>query len=319
MKLLVSQKDHGLRLDKFLVNKFPEFSRIWLQKLIKEGEIKVNNKKVKPSYILKIKDEIIINFKKPPEISLEPDSKIKIDIIYEDKDILVANKPAGLVVHPSPTIKFGTFVNGLLAIRPEIRNVGDFSAGSGQANLRPGILHRLDKETSGLLIVAKNNTAFLFFKNQFKKRKIIKKYYALVAGEIEKNEFSINLPIIRSKSDPTKQKVIISKKDPLFLKARPAQTKIKVLKRFSNYTLIEAQPITGRMHQIRVHLSAIGYPVVGDEKYGRKYKKQFLGLKRNFLHAYYLKFKLLSGKFIELKLDLPEELKNILKLLESKF
>lgn len=317
MKIEIDENNSRGRLDKFLAKKFGQFSRRWLQKLIKEGEVLVNNQKVKPNYILKINDEVVINLKKPPKISLKPDPNIKINIVYEDSDLLIINKSAGVVVHPSQSVKSGTLINGLLAIRPEIKDVGDTLASLGQGNFRPGILHRLDKETSGLLIVAKNNKTFRFLKKQFKDRKIVKKYLALVVGRISKNRFLIDLPIVRSKFNPTKQRVVKSLKDPLISKAKCAKTKIKVLEKFDNYTLIEAQPITGRMHQIRVHLAAIGYPIVGDEKYGKGFKNKFLGLKRNFLHAYYLKFKKSNKQIFELKIDLPDELKKILKFLKS--
>lgn len=313
MEIKIKEKQKNLRLDKFLAQNFPQFSRKWLQKLIKEGNILINNKKVRPRYLLKKDDKIKINLKKPPKISLKPDPNIKINIVYENNDLLVINKPAGIVVHPSQTTKSKTLINGLLAIRPEIKNVGD----KENLNFRPGILHRLDKQTSGLLIIAKNNKTFSFLKNQFKNREIVKKYYALVVNGIKKDKFLIDFPITRSKKIPSEQKAILSKNNPLFPKAKKAQTKIKVLEKIGNYNLVEAQPITGRMHQIRIHLSSIGHPIVGDDKYGKKYKEKFLGLKRNFLHAYYLKFKSPKNNILELKLELPKELKGFLRKLKT--
>lgn len=296
---IISKNLSNSRLDKFLAIKFPQFSRAYIQKLITEGKIKVNNKIVKSHYQLKEKDSVKVNIVPPAKISLEPDSSIKLDVIYEDDDIIIINKPAGLVVHPSATHKLKTLVNVLLAYFPEIKNVGE-------DKLRPGIVHRLDKDTSGLIVVAKNNESFQYLKNLFKNRGVEKKYLALIKGNLSDISGQINLKISRSKSSPTKQTARKSK-------GRGALTCYKVIKRFRGYDLVEVLPKTGRMHQIRVHFSAIGHPVAGDKKYGRK--NQLEGLYRHFLHSHYLKFQLPTGQTNEFQVALPKELKKVLKTL----
>lgn len=287
------------RLDKFLAIKFPQFSRAYIQKLITKGKIRVNNKVIKPNYQLKEKDSVKVNIAPPSKISLSPDSSIKLDIVYEDNDIMIINKQAGLVVHPSATHKSKTLVNALLAYFPEIKNVGE-------DKLRPGIAHRLDKDTSGLIVVAKNNESFQYLKNIFKNREVEKKYLALIKGNLSDISGQINLKISRSKSSPTKQTAGKSK-------GREALTCYKVIKRFRGYDLVEALPKTGRMHQIRVHFNAIGHPVAGDKKYGRE--NQLEGLYRHFLHSHYLKFQLPNGQTNKFQVALPKELKKILKTL----
>lgn len=299
----------NIRLDTFIFQQLRgEFSRAYLQKLIKLGKILVNGKAVKPSYKLKIDDKIQAEITPPEKISLEPDASIKLDIIYEDENVIVINKPAGLVVHPSQTTKNKTLANALLAYYPLIKDVGENP-------LRPGIVHRLDKETSGLIIVAKNNETFQFLKNQFKEREVIKKYLALVDGCPEKEKGIIEASIERSKSIPTKQKISKS------MTAKKAITEYQIIKRInSRHCLVEAAPKTGRMHQIRVHFAHIGHPIVGDTKYGGPSIKE---LTRHFLHATYLKIKIPSPinsrQYIEkeFKIELPQELQEIISELTS--
>lgn len=234
-----------------------------------------------------------------------------IKIIYEDNDILAVNKPAGLLVHGPDSL-----VDWLVKKYPEIKNVGD------EPELRPGIVHRLDKDTSGILLVAKNQRSFEFLKNQFQERKIKKKYIALIEGNINPlvggNNGIINLPIGKSKTD-FRKKVAGRKTDN---KAREAITEYKTLKNIKNqtsgkgYTLIEAYPKTGRTHQIRVHFKALGHPVVCDRLYGKKETECPFGLKRHFLHARSLEFDLPSGGIIKLESDLPEDLQNTLNMLD---
>ena len=229
---------------------------------------------------------------------------IKLKIIYEDKDIIVINKPAGLVVHPLKPEQDDTLVNELLAYCPEIKNVGDDP-------LRPGIVHRLDKDTSGLMLIAKNNQAFEYFKKQFQERKIEKKYIALVHGKVKDKKGIITKAISLSRKDHKKRSALFDEK------AKKARTEYKVLKYYKNYTLLEVFPKTGRTHQIRIHLASIGHPIVGDKQY--KFKRQVCpkGLYRQFLHAHYLKFRMLNGKIAKFKSKLPEDLENILKSSES--
>lgn len=294
---VITKKEQGKRLDKFLTEKFPKFSRSWLQKLVRDGKILVNNKPAKPKYLLKEHDKIKAQVSAPAKIELEPEPSIKFKVIYEDKDVIVIDKPAGLVVHPSRTSKRGTLVNGLLSRYPKIKNIGEDP-------LRPGIVHRLDKDTSGLMVVAKNNKAFQYLKKQFKTRKVEKRYIALVVGQLKAANGVIDKPVARSKRDPEKMTVTIT--------GRKAETFYKVIKRFKNYTLVEAAPKTGRTHQIRVHFGSIRYPLTGDKVYGFKRQPCPKGLSRHFLHANYLKFKLPSGKVGEFRLPLPKELKKVL-------
>lgn len=290
------------RLDKFLSEKLPNLTRTYIQKLIKNGDILVNNKKVNAHYKTKIDDKVQINIPKPKKTQAKPE-KIPLDIIHEDKNILVINKPAGLVVHPAPSgHKTGTLVNAIL------HHCKDLSGISGE--LRPGIVHRLDKNTSGLLIIAKNDKAHQDLSNQIKNRKVKKIYWALIKGKISPKEGSIEAPIGRSAKNRKKMDIKWSKK------GKYALTHYKVLKEFADCSLLEIQIITGRTHQIRVHLSAINHPIIGDTEYGNpKINKIFAekGLKRQFLHAKELSFKKPgTGKKVTFSSELPKELKNLL-------
>lgn len=310
-KFEITKENQGSRLDKFLAGKMPDYSRAWLQKLIKEKDILVNGKKSKPSLKLKAGDLVAGEIAPPPEISLAPDPEIKFRVVYEDKDFAVIEKPAGLVVHPGASHKGKTLVNGLLARWPEIKNVGD----PEYSGLRPGIAHRLDKDTSGLMIIVKNNEAFFYFKNLFKNRQIKKKYLTLVFGKIKPPEGLIDIAISRSKTIPTKQTAAKGGE-----KSRKAVTYYKTLKYFvddegNSYALIEAAPKTGRMHQIRVHFFTLGHGIVGDKVY-KKRRMKFCGLSRHFLHANFLGFVSPSGKNLEFISSLPEELKNFLEKLK---
>ena len=308
--LKIKKIQAGVRLDKFLAGKFLQYSRQVIKKNILEGNISVNEKKVKPKYILKENDKISIKISLPEKNILKSDSSIKLNIIYEDEDVIVIDKPAGMVVHSTENSKtnYKTLVNALLNYFPKIKNVGE-------DEFRPGIVHRLDKETSGLLIIAKNNQAFDYLKEQFQKRKIEKHYLALVAGKLKKEKGVIEKPISRSKKTPTKQMVI----EKIFTakKIKEAKTEYSVIKKYNGYTLVKAIPKTGRMHQIRIHFASIGHPIVGDKKYSFKRQKNLLKLNRHFLHAAYLKFILPCGRMIELESKLPKELEKALKTLEN--
>ncbi len=234
---------------------------------------------------------------------------MKIPIIYEDENILVISKPAGILVHPTSKNEKNTLIDWLISKHPEIKNIGDPSTSSRQE--RPGIVHRLDKDTSGLMIIAKNNKTFFYLKKQFQDRKIEKKYLALVTGKLKDGQGIITKTISRSK-----RKGRIQTTAPIG-KRREAITRYKVLKEFEDYSLLEVMPETGRTHQIRVHLASIGHPIASDEKY--KFKRQPCpkNLKRQFLHASYLKFKLLNGKIKEFKSRLPKELEDILRIIPN--
>ena len=292
----------GSRLDKFLRENFPQFSRHWLQKLIKEGLVLLNAQQTEPSAILKNQDIVNIVLKAPAEASLEPDSKVRFEVIYENDDVAIISKPAGLVVHPSETVKNKTLVNGLLARWPEIEGVGEDS-------LRPGLVHRLDKETSGLLIIAKNSRSYAWLKNQFQKRLVIKRYLALVHGVVKKDNGIIEAPIMRSPSQAVKQTIGGEK---------GAITFYVVKKRYKGFTLVEVQPKTGRRHQIRVHFAYIGHSVVGDEKYTPRSLKNRLQTRviRHFLHAYYLELDLPNGEHKIFEIPLPKSMDDVLKSLK---
>ena len=247
-KLIVEENSQNKRIDSYLVEKKVNLSRTLIQKMLEDEKILVNGKKQKPSYKPEEGDVITIEIPKPEETNLKPQN-IPIDIIYEDNDIIVVNKPKGMVVHPANGNPDGTLVNAILAI------CKDSLSGIG-GEIRPGIVHRLDKDTSGLLIVAKNDQAHINMSKQIQDRKVIKKYIALVKGVIAEDSATIDMPIARSTKDRKKMAV-----DP---KGKEAITHFKVLKRYDKYTLLEIKIDTGRTHQIRVHMAYIGHPVVGD-------------------------------------------------------
>ncbi len=244
-----------------------------------------------------------------------------MNIIYKNKDVLVINKPAGVNVHPDEKHKTGTLIQEILKIYPEIKNVGDPSTGSGQENLRPGIVHRLDKDTSGVLIIAKNQPSFEYLKKQFAERKVKKTYICLLVGNLKQQKGIINLPIGRSKSSPVKRLASSKARG----KLREALTEYKVLENFGDYTLIEAYPKTGRTHQIRVHFKAIGHPIVCDKLYAKKLVCPF-GLNRHFLHAYSLeltladgspRFGVEAGSRSRFEADLADDLEKVLRELRK--
>lgn len=226
-----------------------------------------------------------------------------LDIVYEDKNIIVIDKPPGLLAHPTDKKEKDTLISRLVEYRPEIKNVGSNP-------LRPGLVHRLDKDTSGLIIAAKNNQTYDYLKEQFKKRLIQKEYLALVIGKPKEKTGIITKSITRSKRNSSKRTV------GLWGKWRKAETHYEILKEFKNYTLLRVSPKTGRMHQIRVHLASIGYPIAGDKIYKFKRQPTPKGLKRQFLHANHLKFRLSNGKILEFQSKLSTDLQETLKALE---
>ena len=299
MKKIISD-NKGKRIDAYISEK-EEITRTAVQRLIEEGNILVNGKKQKSSYKVSIGDIITIEEVEAKPIELKAQD-IPIEIIYEDNDIIVVNKPKGMVVHPGNGNPEGTLVNAIMAI------CKDSLSGIG-GEIRPGIVHRLDKDTSGLLIVAKNDKAHVNISEQIKNHEVKKTYIALVRGIIKENEATIDMPIGRSNSDRKKMAVTKNGKN--------AITHIKVLKRYDNkYTLLEINIETGRTHQIRVHLSHIGYPIIGDYIYSNG-KNEF-GVVGQCLHAKRLEFKHpTSGKKIILEAPLPEYFENILHELEQ--
>ena len=292
--------ESGKRLDAYISSQDEEITRTSAQRLIEQGNILVNGKKQKVSYKVSDGDIITIEEVKPQEIELKA-QEIPIEIIYEDTDIIVVNKPKGMVVHPANGNPDGTLVNAIMAI------CKDSLSGIG-GEIRPGIVHRLDKDTSGLLIVAKNDKAHVNMSEQIKNHEVKKTYIALVRGCIKENEATIDMPIGRSNSD--RKKMAVNKN------GKNAVTHIKVLKRYDKYTLLEINIETGRTHQIRVHLSHIGFPVIGDYIYSNG-KNEF-GVMGQCLHAKELEFKHpISGNDMKLQAPLPEYFEDILKKLDK--
>ena len=300
-KVVVEENTQKKRIDSYIVDKNINLSRTAIKRLLDEGKILVNGKKQKPSYKPEVGDIITIEIMKPKEVELKPQD-IPIDIIYEDKDIIVVNKPKGMVVHPANGNPDGTLVNAILA------KCKDSLSGIG-GEIRPGIVHRLDKDTSGLLIIAKNDQAHINMSKQIQDRKVIKKYIALVKGVIGENTATIDMPVARSTKDRKKMAV-----EP---KGKEAITHYKVLQRYDKYTLLEIKIDTGRTHQIRVHMSYIGHPVVGDMQYSNG-KNEF-GIEGQMLHSKYLEFDHpITGKRLKLEAPLPEYFEQVLKELEGR-
>ena len=298
---IVKQEDQGKRLDIYISNQNNDLTRTAVQRLIEQEKILVNGKKRKVAYKVTEGDMVIIEETEAQMIELKA-QEIPIDIIYEDSDIIVVNKPKGMVVHPANGNPDGTLVNAIMAI------CKDSLSGIG-GEIRPGIVHRLDKDTSGLLIVAKNDKAHVNMSEQIKNHEVKKTYIALVRGIVKENEATIDMPIGRSRSD--RKKMAVDKN------GRNAVTHIKVLKRYDKYTLLEINIETGRTHQIRVHLSHIGYPIIGDYIYSNG-KNEF-GVVGQCLHAKCLEFKHpVTGKEMKLEAPLPDYFEDILKKLDER-
>lgn len=299
-KYIINEEYKNIRLDKVVSIFDEDLSRAMIQKLLEQEKIKVNGKKEKASYKTKLGDTIEVEDIIPREIELKAQD-IPLDIIYEDSDIIVVNKPKGMVVHPANGNPDGTLVNAVMNI------CKDSLSGIG-GEIRPGIVHRLDKDTSGLLIVAKNDKAHINLSDQIKNREITKKYIALVRGVIKENYATIDMPIARSDKDRKKMAV---KKD-----GKNAVTHFNVIKKYNGYTLLDIKIDTGRTHQIRVHLSEIGYPIVGDFVYSNG--KNPFGVAGQMLHAKSLEFKHpITGKQMKLEAPLPEYFEEILNKLEE--
>ena len=299
-KIYIDEADVGKRIDAYLAEN-TEFSRANVQRLIENENIKVNGKKVKVSYKIQKDDEILIEYEEPKEISLKAQD-IPVDVLYEDNDIIVVNKPKGMVVHPANGNPDGTLVNAVMAI------CKDSLSGIG-GEIRPGIVHRLDKDTSGVIIVAKNDKAHINLSEQIKNHTVEKTYIALVKGFVKENEATINMPIGRSTKD--RKKMAVNKN------GKNAVTHFKVIERFRNYTLLEVKIETGRTHQIRVHLSEIGYPIVGDTTYSNG--KNEWGIEGQCLHAKSLRFKHpINGKEMFIEAPLPQYFEDVISELKNR-
>ena len=290
------------RLDKFLVVQFPAVSRSRIQEAVRKGHVLVNKKKVAVHHFLKSGDEVSApEFATPTPAILTPDVHVKFTTIHEEKDFIIIDKPTGLVVHPAPGLHESTLVHGLLAQYPELAQVGDDT-------LRPGIVHRLDREVSGLMVVARTPDAFTFFKRQFMERLIEKKYTALVVGRMANNSGTINFPLARSKRGTRKVAARSAADDD----TREAVTHYEVTQQYQQVALVTVEIETGRTPQIRAHLAALGYPIVGDTLYRPKHLSFKATPNRLFLHASSLAFTAPDGTHQKFTSSLPPELEHFL-------
>jgi len=304
MNYIVDREDTRKRLDVYISEKNSDITRSYIKNLIDDGRILVNGVLQKSGYKVKEMDIVMVDIPKDEVLDIIPED-IKIDIMYEDDDIIIVNKSKGMVVHPANGNYTGTLVNALMYSHKD-------RLSSINGTIRPGIVHRIDKDTSGVLVIAKNDNAHKKLSEQFKVHSINRKYIALVKGIVKEDEFTINLPIGRSTKDRKKMAVV-------YKNSRNAVTHIRVLKRFysSSVTLVEATLETGRTHQIRVHMSHLHYPLVGDEVYGRKDPK--FKIEGQMLHA-----KLIginhptTNEYMEFEADLPKYFKDILDKLEKR-
>ena len=288
----------GLRLDSFLSEQLPDMSRSAAQKLMEQGHVLVNGQSVKKNYKTRAEDEIEITLPEPQIVDIQPEN-IPLDVRYEDEDVIVINKPKGLVVHPAPGHWSGTLVNGLM-----YHCAGSLSGINGE--LRPGIVHRIDMDTSGLLIVAKNDFAHASLAEQLKDHSLSRIYEAVVVGNIRSDSDTIDAPIGRHPAD--RKKMAVTEKN-----SRPAVTHFQVIDRYQGYTHLRLQLETGRTHQIRVHLSWQNHPIVGDSVYG---KGKELGLSTQCLHARQLSFRHpRTGETVTVESPLPEYFETVLNKL----
>ncbi|MBI2415563.1 MAG: RluA family pseudouridine synthase [Candidatus Kerfeldbacteria bacterium] len=300
--MIISEAQRGARLDHYLVQLWPNVSRANIQKLIASGSIQVNGKTVPKHYFLKVGDSLDVPA--PPSIKLmrgkiTPTTAVPLALLALHDDYIVLNKPAGIAVHPSSTMTGLTLVHGLVAQFPELAQVGDDP-------LRPGIVHRLDRDVSGVLVVARTTTMFELLKQQFQNRTIHKRYLALVHGTFSQATGQITFGIERSKQYSHKMAALPSGQ------GKAAVTEYEVLQQYQQYTYIALNILTGRTHQIRVHLNAIGHPVVGDAVYKPKKFTSRLQPQRLFLHASVLTFQLPNGQTVTYQAPLPKELQLIL-------
>jgi 23S rRNA pseudouridine1911/1915/1917 synthase len=306
----VAPNDINERLDRFVTRQLPAHSRAYLQHLIELGQILIDGRAAKPGYRLRAGEHVTVCLPpaKPSDVRPEP---LYLDVLYEDDSLLVVNKPAGLVVHPSPGNDSGTLVNALLAHCPHLSGIGGVE--------RPGIVHRLDKDTSGAIVIAKNDVAHHGLSQQFSERQVKKLYLAVVCGDLQPSAGVINAAVGRH---PThRQKMSTQTR-----LGREAVTEFCVQERFGRYTLVELRPRTGRTHQIRVHMAALGYPLLGDQVYGRYRKElsrsplaeQLAWFRRQALHAWVLAFTHPQTAIrIECRAPLPDDLQRVLTVLRG--
>ncbi|MBE3587933.1 MAG: RluA family pseudouridine synthase [Thermoanaerobacteraceae bacterium] len=290
----VEKENAGRRLDVFLAGESPDLSRSHIHKLIEEGLVTVNGGPARAGYRVKAGDEVLVEIPPPRELAVLPED-IPLDIFYEDGDVIVINKPRGMVVHPAEGSYSGTLVNALLY------HCRDLSGVNGV--LRPGIVHRLDKDTSGLIMVAKNDRAHLDLARQLQDRRVTRRYIALAHGGFKEDRGTVDAPIGRHPRDRQRMAVVAG--------GRRAVTHYTVRERFGQYTLLDLKLETGRTHQIRVHMAYLGHPLVGDLKYGPA--RPHFGLQGQFLHAAVLGFVHPgTGEYLEFTAPLPEELQQVL-------
>lgn len=299
---LVVENDGGERIDRYLADNFEDKSRSYLQKLIKDGQVKVNGKPVKANYRLVFDDRVEIYMPEVKEPDIEPEN-IPLDILYEDKDVLLVNKPKQMVVHPAPGHYSGTLVNAIMY------HCGSELSGINGV-MRPGIVHRIDMDTTGSLVICKNDASHQSLSEQLKEHSINRIYEAIVHGNLKEDEGTVNAPIGRHPTD--RKKMSIHAKN-----GREAVTHYKVLERFGNYTHIQCKLETGRTHQIRVHMSSIGHPLVGDMVYGPA-KCPFPNLQGQTLHAKTLGFIHPStNEYLEVNAPLPEYFEGLINKLRT--
>ncbi len=295
----ITNEEKNIRIDKFLLTKLKGKSRSFIQGLIEREKVLVNDKKIKSNYKLKENDKIKVIVEEPKELAVESEN-IPLDIIYEDKDVIVVNKPKGMVVHPAPGNYTGTLVNALLYHCKDLSSINGI--------IRPGIVHRIDKDTTGILVIAKNDDAHNKLSEQLKEHSMKREYYALVEGRMKQNEGTIDKPLARSKRD--RLKIAICED------GKRAVTHYEVIERFRNSTLVKCVLETGRTHQIRVHMASIGYPLVGDPTYG--FKKGKFKTEGQMLHAKTLGFIHPStSEYMEFSSELPENYKVLLNNLRK--
>ncbi|MHC8516340.1 RluA family pseudouridine synthase [Sporosarcina sp. ITBMC105] len=298
IEVVITEENGNGRIDKVLSTVNPEWSRTQIQQWVKDGAVLVNEHTVKQNYKVKIGDHIVIIEPEAEELDIVAED-LSLDIVYEDEDVLVVNKPRGMVVHPAPGHVTGTLVNGLMY------QVKDLSGINGV--MRPGIVHRIDKDTSGLLMVAKNDLAHVSLVNQLVNKTVTRVYTALVHGHIPHDQGTIDAPIGRDVKDRQSMTIVDNGKH--------AVTHFKVLERFGNFTLVECKLETGRTHQIRVHMKYIGYPLAGDPKYGPKKTIEFNG---QALHAGTIGFEHpRNGQYYEFTQPLPEDFQTLLTQLQN--
>ena len=300
-------EEAGKRLDSFLSENIEGYSRTYMQKLIDEGHCKVNGKSAKSNLKLRQGDKVEVVIPDPVNLEVEPES-IALDIVHEDNDIIIINKAQGMVVHPAHGNYSGTVVNALLE---HCGSLSDYNSLTGiNGVMRPGIVHRIDKDTSGIIVIAKTNVAHLSLSEQLKEHSITRKYIALLEGPLKNDSGRVETLIGRNPKD-RKQMAVVS------INGKKAVTHYRVLERFENHTLIEAMLETGRTHQIRVHMAYLGHPVVGDTVYG--FKKQRFDTKGQLLHAKLLGFiHPTRGEYVEFEAPLPDYFEKILSVLRSK-